>query len=291
MQKGGVGFFDSGVGGLTVMQSCLPFCRGVPLYYYGDNANVPYGEKGREELRGLIYAAFDSFAVLEVAAAVIACNTVTALFVEELRARYSFPIVGIEPALLPAARLGGCIYALSTPATHASARYNMLLRTTKERYPRVRLEAFACKGLADAIERLQERAVNLEEFLPRGKPNAVVLGCTHYSYLKKEIAEAYGAVVYDGNEGVAKRLSSFVKNREDRPLFEKNAFFKPPVTTFLFNKTAEAKKWRKSGRKIGKKCVRFYKIKSSLRLYFLGSGRFFNRKFYEQMFVFNKMGK
>lgn len=288
MEKGGVGFFDSGVGGLTVLDACLPFCRHLPIYYFGDNTHVPYGDKSREELRGYVFSAFDLFLSLGVVAAVVACNTVTALLMDELRRRYSFPIIGIEPAVMSAAQDAGEIYVLTTCATHASARFNMLLRQVKEKYPQARVRDFPCKGLADAVERTWTERVPLAKFLPAGSPNAVVLGCTHYSYLKAEISAFYGARVYDGNDGVARCLSNVLKNRDGRPLCEKTTCFRPFVTTLQVNKIVGRKIGRKKRKKHRKNDVISYKVKSSLRLYFLGEDRLFNRSFYEQMFVFKK---
>ena len=106
MQRGGIAFFDSGVGGLSVLSACRKSVGGLPIYYYGDNARAPYGNRNIEEIRAYTHEAFFLFERLGVAAVVVACNTVTAVMIEELRAVYPFPIIGIEPAVLPAARKG-----------------------------------------------------------------------------------------------------------------------------------------------------------------------------------------
>ena len=130
--------------------------------------------------------------------------------------------------------------------------------------------------------------IRLEEYLPMGNPSSVVLGCTHYVYLKEKISRFYGCKTYDGNDALAKRLADLLKNRDTRPLCPKNVCLKPLLTTFPFNKKFFQKKGIKTGEIRGRKSIRFRQIKNHLRLYFIGSGRLLNVNFYEQMFVFHK---
>lgn len=95
--EGGIGFFDSGLGGLTVLSACLDGL-GLPVCYYGDNARAPYGGLPEEKILAYAEEAFDAFSALRVRAAVIACNTVTAVCADRLREKYPFPVVGAEPA-------------------------------------------------------------------------------------------------------------------------------------------------------------------------------------------------
>ena len=205
--KDGIGFFDSGIGGLTVLSECRKKLGGV-FYYYGDNANAPYGNLSKTEIQDRVFAAFEEFASLNVRAAVLACNTATAICAESLRQKYSFPIVGAEPAVKPAAKVGGEIFILTTRATYESDRFKTLCKKVALRYPNAFLKSFACDALAGEIEKhVTDRAFDYTPYLPSGTPDAVVLGCTHYIYIRKNLEAFYGCNVYDGNRGIADHLS------------------------------------------------------------------------------------
>ena len=289
MMNGGIGFFDSGAGGLTVLADCLKYLGGGAVYYYGDNARAPYGNLPRSVMKKYVLEAFDTFAALKASAAVVACNTVTALFIEELRKKYPFPIVGVEPAVFPAAKRGGDVFVLSTRATFESDRLLSLCARARAAYPAAKIACYPCDGLAGAVESLLRGEANdWRKYLPAGAPTAVVLGCTHYIYLKEEISRHYRCDALDGNEAVAKRLKFLLENRERQPLGKNFAFLKPLATTFL-KKGANCRlflqKNRKNLRRISPK---HRKIKNALNLYFLGSGRILNLKIHERMFGFNK---
>ena len=182
--KGGIAFFDSGVGGLTVLSACQPYLKGEILYYYGDNHHAPYGNLPTAKIRKYVLRVFKKFKRLRVRAAVIACNTATAVCIEELRGRFSFPIVGAEPAVFPACAKGGEVFILATRATCESERLAKLCHRAEALYPHCKLRIAPCDLLAGEIEaNLPNIACNYDRFLPRGKPNAVVLGCTHYIYI------------------------------------------------------------------------------------------------------------
>lgn len=239
--KGGIGFFDSGLGGLTVLETCSKRLQGLPIYYYGDNFRAPYGNLPTGKILTYATEAFDVFASLNVSAAVIACNTVTAVCAETFRKKYSFPIVGAEPAVMPAARAGGKVFVLATRATVESERFKKLCVRAKREYPRVLLRAFACDSLAGAIEeRLfdesRHRPFDFSPFFPCGKPDSVVLGCTHYVFLKKQAENFYRCPVYDGNEGIARELVTVLKEKafpkwEVRPLGSVFSSLSPLSTT------------------------------------------------------------
>lgn len=263
--SGGVAFFDSGIGGLTVLNECKKLLPDCPFYYYGDNDNAPYGNRPPETIRTLVFRAFENLQRYKPKIAVLACNTATAVCVESLREKYAFPIVGAEPAVFEASKRGGEIYILATKATCESARFQALCRRASERYPYAELRPFACERLAEAIEKnLLVDAYDFSSLFPKGKPSAVVLGCTHYAYISKQIQAFYGCETYDGGLGMAKRLRSFVDNLHN-PCNGLNCG-KPAQTTcnhFLLSPT-NAK---------------------NAPVYFLGSQKNRNRLVYEQMFV------
>ena len=232
-KRSGVAFFDSGIGGLTVLYECIRRGIGQPIYYYGDNEYAPYGNKSREEIRARVCSAFETFDKLNVQAAVIACNTATAVCVDALRERYDFPIVGAEPAVFTAAKHGGEVLVLTTRATYESGRFRALCQRVEQSYQNACVRLCPCDGLAGAIEtQLFEKEYDFSAFLPVGQPASVVLGCTHYIYLKEYVENFYGCKAYDGNEGMARRLENLLgvqtrKGRDSQPLVT------PAQITFL----------------------------------------------------------
>lgn len=296
MVEGGIGFFDSGVGGLSVLCACAEITRGMPVYYYGDNARAPYGNRDINDIRACVREAFSVFERLNVAAAVIACNTVTALLIEELRARYSFPIVGIEPALIPAVKKYNRVLVLATNATVRSQRFENLCARALSAYPTAELRAVGCAELAEAIERMAKgEAVEIERLLPAMNPQAVVLGCTHYSFIKDKIAAFYGVETFDGNQGVENRLNTLLSSAQvlegKSPRKRSNTLTESKGLGMLsgvaFYSTKKDKNYRLQ------RCKKSFCLESAKiaqALYFLGSGRLLNRQFYERMFVFDGIG-
>lgn len=289
---GGIGFFDSGVGGLSVLWACRGQTAGLPIYYYGDNARAPYGNRSMDEIRAYTHEAFALFQRLRVRAAVVACNTVTATVIEELRNAYPFPIVGVEPAVLPAAKVGGRVLVLATAATASSPRLKKLIARAHIEYPQSKIIIRPCEHLAQRIERAcAEGNFNLTDALPKESADVVVLGCTHYSLVRGQIADFYQAEVVDGNEAVARRLGQILRKggigADDRLPFSQKMPSKILPCSMLSNLSLFfPKRGRKNRRFQLKKCVCFQKLKIAQPLYFVGSGRAFNRQFYERMFAF-----
>src|SRR5690606_35788397 len=91
--------FDSGAGGLTVLHEALNKVKGHHFIYYGDTLNAPYGTKSKELILELVLKAVDFLAQKNIDALVLACNTATSVAIKELRKRYNFPIIGMEPAI------------------------------------------------------------------------------------------------------------------------------------------------------------------------------------------------
>ncbi len=293
---GGVAFFDSGIGGLTVLYKCLPYLQGETIYYYGDNKRAPYGNLPPTTIKQYVGEAFQLFSLLNVKAAVIACNTATAICAKELREKYSFPIIGAEPALLPAAKAGGEVFVLCTRRTFESERFAFLCQKARKLYPLAKIRPIACDGLAGEIERHSlDKKAELAKFLPKGNPQGVVLGCTHYVYYKKEIENFYHCPVYDGNEGICRQLLSFIQGNistivENQPLdcnfcprgenfIPKSLVLDLPFNGLTAQKTDECSKVAKVGKK-----------SNATSLYFWGSGQQNNKKQCEQMFVWDFWG-
>lgn len=280
--KGGIAFFDSGIGGLTVLATCRQYLPNEIFYYYGDNQHAPYGNLPPKKIKRFVERAFAVFARLKVRAVVIACNTATMLCIDELRKRYTFPIIGTEPAVVPAVKGGGEVFVLTTRATFESNRFKQLCKRAQEKYPHANLTAIACDGLAGEIEKhLGEKDADFTPFLPRGQPDVVVLGCTHYIYIKEAIEKFYGCLVICGNEGVALRLCSVIQKEGIKTTFslkrEKNRETQPRLTT--------PPKKRGNIRQKGQK-IPFTEEKKG-EIFFLGKCQVVNKTQCEQMFAHN----
>ncbi|TWH29418.1 glutamate racemase [Bacillus subtilis J22] len=97
-----IGFFDSGIGGMTVLYEAIKVLPYEDYIFYADTLNVPYGEKSKGKVKEYIFNAAEFLASQNIKALVIACNTATSIAIEDLRRNFDFPIIGIEPAVKPA---------------------------------------------------------------------------------------------------------------------------------------------------------------------------------------------
>lgn len=215
--------FDSGIGGLRLFAECVKQRHDCDFIYFADNFNVPYGSLKGEEILSLADKKFSLMARLNPAAAVVACNTVTAGCIEFLREKYSFPIIGIQPAVKPAALNSERCVVLCTPATANSSALGNLI----EKFGRGRTRALACDGLAAYIENNIFNMENkeVEKLLPAAECDGVVLGCTHYTYAADIISAHYKCPVYDGIEGTAARLSKILGIPDHRNLTPRKVAF------------------------------------------------------------------
>lgn len=197
-------FFDSGIGGLNLLYECVRRLPSKNFIYFADNYNVPYGSFTHEKLINTVDGIFKTVSGYFPCAAVVACNTVTAQCIGFLRKKYSFPIVGIQPAVKPAARNGEKCVILATPATAASADIRELVM----HFGNGKTDVVACANLAAYIERnvFSLNETELIKLLPDVNADSVVLGCTHYAYVEETIKKRYNCRVYDGIEGTANRL-------------------------------------------------------------------------------------
>lgn len=206
--NGGIGVFDSGIGGLTLLKELDSRMGGQTFYYYGDNSNAPYGNKSAEEILSLSIKAFEFFEDIGVRAAVIACNTVTADCARYFREKFSYKIFGLEPALKPALLKYDDVLVLATKATLSSPSFVRL----KNSFYGKNITTFAPVSLAGDIERNLPfgREINLDSHLVKMKTDAVVLGCTHYIYIRDEISRFYSSPVFDGNHGISIHLIKYL---------------------------------------------------------------------------------
>jgi len=208
-----IAVFDSGVGGISVLRELTRLMPCESYLYFGDSANAPYGSRTEDEVRSLTERHAAHLLSLGAKAIVIACNTATGAAISSLRKTYPHvPILGIEPAVKPAAlqHPGGRILVMATPVTLETDKFRQLLsayQNTAELIP------VPCRNLAYMIESGQIEGPELEQYLNDTlsphllKPaDAVVLGCTHYPFVRDAIARmAKTDAIYDGGPGTARQ--------------------------------------------------------------------------------------
>ena len=215
--------FDSGIGGLWLLYECVKKLPKVDFIYFSDNENVPYGSLAQDKLIELTDSIFSEISKFDPAAAVVACNTVTARCIDHLRAEYAFEIVGIQPAVKPATAVGNKCLVLATPSTAESKSLHTLI----EKFGKGKVDTVACPDLAQYIENNYE---NIDEEyvknrLPQVECDSVVLGCTHYIYIKEIVKSFYNCPVFDGIEGTADNLAGKLgKNDHSEPRAQKIVF-------------------------------------------------------------------
>jgi glutamate racemase len=209
-----IGVFDSGVGGLSVLRHIRAQLPRHELLYVADSGHVPYGDKTPDYIRARSLALTQFLIGQGAAAVVIACNTATAAAATYLRERFAVPIIGMEPAVKPAvnATRSGVVGVLATVGTLESARFAALL----EQYAGdVEIVMQACPGLVEQVEAGELDSAKTRELvarytqplLARGA-DTLVLGCTHYPFLKPVIAATVGPNVrlIDTGEAVARQV-------------------------------------------------------------------------------------
>lgn len=223
-----IGFFDSGVGGISVLKTAYQLMPCENYVYYGDNLNAPYGEKTEAEIKKLSLLAGDFLYSKGVKTIVMACNTATSAAVKIMREKYNIPVISMEPAVKPAlsATKTGKILVLATPATVTQARYLSLLERLDSNDKVISL---GCGGLVELIEngRMDRESIHgyfnkkLAE-IEGEQIDAVVLGCTHYSFIENEIKpymdETYhnDCKVFDGRHGTVRYLRQVLDNLDIR---------------------------------------------------------------------------
>ena len=206
-----IGMFDSGIGGLTILNVLKEIVPNEDYLYYSDNKNNPYGEKSDEELFNICSNVVDYLIKHNCKLIVIACNTATTKCMKKLREKYSNIIfVGTVPAIKVAS---DCNYkntlVMATPATIESERTYELVRDNKRDDQNIYL--VSCSGLAHAIEVDDQDTIdsiidNIYEIYKDKNIDSIVLGCTHYPYIKDIIYSKFKCDLLDGSLGVSKEV-------------------------------------------------------------------------------------
>lgn len=249
MQESPIGFFDSGVGGLSVLKYALKIMPEENYIYFGDSLNAPYGTKTKEQVFELTKNAINHLIGQNVKAIVVACNTATSIAVDTLRQEIDVPIISMEPAIKPALeKTEGKVLLLATNVTLNSDRVNKLI---KKYDINDRVIKLPCPQLAKKIEEAVFLKNDIDDYLsdlllPYKDKNitAIVLGCTHYPFVKDKICSILGKniSVFDGTEGTVLHLkeileSNNIKNQnKNKGCVKVESSIKDPEAIELYNK-------------------------------------------------------
>ena len=206
-----VAFFDSGLGGISVLRETVRLLPQEDYLYFGDSLHAPYGVKSVDEVVRLSLENAAMLTARGIKALVVACNTVTSAAIATLREHYpQLPIIGTEPALKPAVERhpGGRILVMATAMTISERKFSDL----REHYQQdAEIIPLACSGLMEFVERGELSGPNLEAYLHekldlclRQPVDAIVLGCTHYPFLAGAIRKVAGPQpeILDGSHGI-----------------------------------------------------------------------------------------
>lgn len=213
-----IGVFDSGLGGITVMQELVKRLPQEDFLYVADSGHCPYGGKSAEEITARARAITEALLARGAKLIVVACNTATIAAIETLRADYPVSFVGMEPAVKPAAArsYSGVIGVLATGAALAGEKLHKLIR---EHAGGVRVITQPCPGLVERVElgdlngpQTRQLVERYTQPLLEAGADVLVLGCTHYPFLRPLIAEVVGprVVIMDTGEAVSRRTEALL---------------------------------------------------------------------------------
>jgi glutamate racemase len=223
-----IGVFDSGIGGLSVLKHIRASLPNEDLLYFADSGNAPYGGRPEAEIVARSQAIAEFLMQYNAKALVVACNTATAAAIQALRARYpTLPLVGVEPGLKPASALTGTgtVGVLATKRTLASEKFKLLHQQISAA-TNVRFLVQPCIGLADQVEKGELHSAEtaalvrtyIEPLIEQGA-DTLVLGCTHYPFVRPLIEEIIGRItsrpimIVDTGEPIARQLVRLLTER------------------------------------------------------------------------------
>ena len=218
-----VAFFDSGIGGLSVLEEASQKID-ARFIFYADRDNVPYGEKPKEDILKYVDEAVEFLFKSGADAVVLACNTATSVAAKTLRQKYDFPIIGMEPAAKRALDIDSSrrVLVTATPVTVAGEKMKKLIgRVDKEHL----VDLLALPSLVKFAEKGEFNGINVETYLKEklapynlNDYSALVLGCTHFNYFKDTLRNLLPKTMslIDGNEGTIKELARRL-NLDEKP--------------------------------------------------------------------------
>lgn len=219
---GPIGLFDSGVGGISIMREVRRLLPAEDLVYLADSAHCPYGSKPAEYIIARSIGISEFLISLGAKVIVVACNTATGAAIHALREKLSVPVVGVEPGVKPAVSMTrtGKVAVMATGVTLGSQKFSSLV----ERYGKgVEVITQPCPGLVELVEAGKTRDPETYDLLHKyldpllaAGTDVVVLGCTHYPFLRPAIQDIVGphVAVLDTGEAVARQTARVLQERD-----------------------------------------------------------------------------
>ena len=223
-----IAFFDSGMGGLSVLYHAMKVLPHEEFIFYADEDNVPYGTKSTAQVQKFVGDAFDFLLKQDVKAIVVACNTATSVAVAEMRRRYDLPIIGMEPAAKKALDMDGTkrVLVTATPITVKGRKMELLIEKVDKDHL---VDRLALPELVTFAERMEFNSQAVTDYLQEqlqlfdlSEYSSLVLGCTHFNYFKDTLRKILPENVQfvDGNEGTVREL---IRRLKERNQLEHNA--------------------------------------------------------------------
>lgn len=215
-----IAVFDSGLGGISVLKELTKILPYEDFWYFGDSKNAPYGTRPEWEIRQLTLDRTEYFIESGVKALAVACNTATSAAVRRIRELHpELPVVGIEPAIKPAvlAKENSKVLVMATPMTLKMEKFQRLMAEYEDRADIIPLP---CPGLMDLVEEGCLEGPKMDGYLGKlfktclDEPiDAIVLGCTHYPFVRKAVQKFWGenVQIFDGGAGTARELARRIR--------------------------------------------------------------------------------
>jgi len=210
-----IGFFDSGMGGITVLTEAVNFLKPAEFIYYADTKNVPYGVKTKKEVKKLVFDSVDFLISKKIDILVVACNTATSVAIKDIRKKYDIPIIGMEPAVKPAVINSSKkkrVLVTATELTLKEKKYNKLVQRIDKNH---RVDSLSLGTLVDYVEKENFEKKKIFKYLDKRFKDidlrlyeTVVLGCTHFIFYKDFFREFLPdhIEIIDGNIGTVRHL-------------------------------------------------------------------------------------
>lgn len=219
-----IAFFDSGLGGLTVLSEAMKELPQEDFLFYADTLHVPYGTKAKEDVKSYIHHAMETIMKEEVKAIVVACNTATSMAISDLRKAYPIPVIGMEPAVKPAVEInrssGKRILVLATPLTIKESKYRDLVRRVDSMHI---VDSLPLPELVEHCEALNFDQKVMKDYFTKqfesfdmNEYGTIVLGCTHYPFYKSILSDLLPAHIrmIDGSKGTVNRLIQVLSDND-----------------------------------------------------------------------------
>lgn len=211
-----IGIFDSGIGGMSVLHEAYHLLPpDLEYIFYADTEHVPYGLKTPQQIKGYVTEITQFLIEKGVDAIVVACNTATSVAIEEIREKFTLPILGMEPAVKPAVEgtENRRVMVIATPVTIRESKLQHLLQRVDEDH---RVDLLPMPQLVTFAEREEFEGPQVEDYLRSqfseydlSRYCALVLGCTHFNYFKPSYRKYFGdgVMLIDGNAGTIHHLA------------------------------------------------------------------------------------